>query len=135
MHCKDIVETAENDPEFLDSIITGDESWCFKYDPETKRQSAEWMSKGEPKPKKLRFQKSRIKTMLITFYDSKGIVHKEFVPEGRTVNGQYYLGILDRLWKRIGRVRPEYPAGKQLFSLHDNAPPHKTKKVNEFLME
>lgn len=81
------------------------------------------------------FQKSRIKTMLITFYDSKGIVHKEFVPQGRTVNGEYYLGVLDRLWKRIGRVRPEYPAGKQLFLLHDNAPPHKTKKVNEFLMK
>ena len=73
--------------------------------------------------------------MLITFYDSKGIVPKEFVPEGRTVNGEYYLGVLDRLWKRIGRVRPEYPAGKQLFLLHDNAPPHKTKNVNEFLMK
>ena len=69
-HCKDIVETAKNDPVFLDSIITGDESWCYKYDPETKRQFAEWKSKDEPKPKKLCFQKSRIKTMLITFYDS-----------------------------------------------------------------
>ena len=35
-YCKDIVETAENDPDFLDSIITGNESWCFKYDPESK---------------------------------------------------------------------------------------------------
>ena len=96
-HCKVIVETAENDPEFLDSIITGDESWCFKYDPETKCQSAEWKSEGEPKPKKMRFQKSRIKTMLITFYDSKGIVHKEFVPERQTANGEYYLGVFDRL--------------------------------------
>ena len=56
-------------------------------------------------------------------------------PERRTVNGEYYLGVLDRLWKRIGRGRPEYPAGKQLFLLHDNVPPHKTKKVNEFLMK
>ena len=39
------------------------------------------------------------------------------------------------MWKRIGRVRPEYLAGKQLFLLHDNAPPHKTKKVNESLMK
>ena len=73
--------------------------------------------------------------MLITFYDLKGIVHKEFVPEGRSVNGEYYLGVLDRLWKRIVRVRSEYLAGKQLFLLHNNAPPHKTKKVNEFLMK
>ena len=54
-HCKDIVETAENDPEFLDSIIIGDESWCFKYDPETKRQSAEWKSKRRAKTKKIAF--------------------------------------------------------------------------------
>ncbi|XP_054725145.1 protein GVQW3-like [Anastrepha obliqua] len=26
-HCKDIISTAENDPDFLDSIITGDETW------------------------------------------------------------------------------------------------------------
>lgn len=71
--------------------------------------------------------------MLITFYDSKGIVHKEFVPEGQTVNGEYYLNLVHRLWSRIVRVRPEYQEGKQLFLLHDNAPPHKTVKVCEFL--
>ena len=80
-------------------------------------------------------QKSRIKTMLITFYGFKGIVHKEFVPEGETVNGEYYLQVLHRLWLINVRVRPEYPKGKQLFLLHDNAPPHKTKKVNEFFMK
>ncbi|XP_054737795.1 histone-lysine N-methyltransferase SETMAR-like [Anastrepha obliqua] len=106
-HCKYTISTAENDPGFLDSIITGDETWCFEYDPETKRQSAEWKTKGEPKAKKLRFQKSRIKTMLITLYDSKCIVHKEFVAEGQTINGQYYLQVLHRLWSRIVRVRPE----------------------------
>ena len=40
-HCKDIISAAENDSDFLDSIIAGDETWSFKYDPETKRQSAE----------------------------------------------------------------------------------------------
>ena len=28
---------------FWKNIITGDESWCFAYDPATKRQSAEWV--------------------------------------------------------------------------------------------
>lgn len=36
--------------------------------------------------------------MFITFYDSKGIVRKEFVVEGQTVNGEYYLQVLHRLW-------------------------------------
>ena len=56
------------------------------------------------------------------------------VPEGKTVNGEYYLQVLHRLWSRKVRVRPEYPEGKQLFVLNDNAPPHKTKKVYEFLI-
>jgi len=51
-----------------ENIITGDETWCFVYDPANKRQSAEWVGQNSPKPKKLRFQKSRVKTMLIVFF-------------------------------------------------------------------
>jgi len=46
-HSRDIVATAENNPNFLKSVVTGDET-CFQYDPETKRQSAEWKSKNSP---------------------------------------------------------------------------------------
>jgi len=41
-HSRDIVAAAANNPNFLKSIVTSDETWCFQYDPETKRQSAEW---------------------------------------------------------------------------------------------
>jgi hypothetical protein len=37
---------------------------------------------------------------------SQGAVHKEFVPEGKTVNAEFYKGEMDRLLKRIQRVRP-----------------------------
>jgi hypothetical protein len=29
------------EPDFLEHVITGDETWVFKYDPEIKRQSSE----------------------------------------------------------------------------------------------
>ena len=29
-------------------LITGDEIWCFAYDPETKRQSSEWVGVISP---------------------------------------------------------------------------------------
>ena len=83
---------------FWENIITGDETWCFAYDPATKRQSAEWVEQNSPKPKKLRFQKSRVKKF---FYAKGVIIHREFVPEGQKVNAEFYVAVLDRLLKRI----------------------------------
>ena len=117
----------------MNSIVAEDETWCFRYDPTTKCPSAEWKSPASPKDKKVRLQKSNVKTMLVCFYDSKGIIHHEFVPEGQTVNGRFYLSVLERLWKRIRRVRPEYSAPGNWFLLHDNAPVHRAVVVQEFL--
>ena len=39
--CVDLLHEAQNDTTFVNSIIAEDESWCFQYDPQTKRQSAE----------------------------------------------------------------------------------------------
>ena len=104
-YAKDLVKTARRNKNFLNSIV---QRMCFRYDPTTKRQSAEWKSPASPKGKQVRLQKSKVKTMLVCFYDSKGIIHHEFVPKGQTVTGSFYLSVLERLWKRIRRVRPEY---------------------------
>jgi len=37
--CLDLLEHIENDKFFFANIITGDESWIFEYDTETKQQS------------------------------------------------------------------------------------------------
>jgi len=50
--------------------------------------------------------KSKIKSMLICFFDSQRIIHKEFVPPGQTVNQTFYWEVLERLRKRVARVRP-----------------------------
>lgn len=39
---KDLLKRIEEDPYFFDNVITGDESWFFEYDPETKRRNSEW---------------------------------------------------------------------------------------------
>ncbi|KAL4156124.1 hypothetical protein QTP88_000159 [Uroleucon formosanum] len=69
--------------------------------------------------------------MMICFFDSKGIVHKEFVPPGQTVNQHFYLKVLDRLRKRVIRVRPEI--AKTWILHHDNAPCHRAFSVSRFL--
>jgi len=90
----------------LKNVITGDETWIFEYDPETKRQSKEWHTSVSLRPKNARMSKSKIKSMLICFFDSQGIVHTEFVPQGQTVNQFYYHEILERLRRRVVHVRP-----------------------------
>jgi len=85
------------------------------------------------KRQKVRFQKSNVKIMLVCFYDSKGIIHHEFVPEGQTVTGSFYLSVLERQWKRIRLVRPECSAPGSWSLLHDNAPLYRAVAVQEFL--
>jgi len=103
--------------------------------PKKRHQSSEWVGKHSPQPKKLHFQKSKVKTMLIVFFDSQGIVHKEFVQEGCTVNAEYYKGVLDRQISRIRRVRPALYRTCDFFLVHDNAPAHSAAKIRQFLTQ
>ncbi len=110
----------KNDAEF-----TGDESWCFAYNAKGKCHSATWVSTRSPKAKKLHFEKSHIKTMLVAFFNSRGLAHIEFVPTGQTVNTNFHKDVLDRLIKRIN-------CG-DWFLQHDNAPAHTAASVRHFL--
>ena len=113
--CHGIIAMADADKKIFNKIITEDETWCFAYDPETKRQSSEWVGETSPRQKELKFQRSRIKTRLIIFFDSQTVVHKKFVPERKTVNAEFYKGVLDRLLKRIQRVRPAVFCSRDFF--------------------
>ena len=118
--CQDLLGRLEIEPNFLHKVITGDESWVFDYDPETK--SEEWQTKRSPRPKKARMSRSKVKTMIIVFFDSRGIVHKESVPPGQRVNHAFYKDVLERLRKRVQRVRRDIADDWVL--QHDNAPAH-----------
>ncbi|UYV84749.1 hypothetical protein LAZ67_X003306 [Cordylochernes scorpioides] len=67
----------------------------------------QWIEREEPKPKKARFTKSKVKTLLVTFFDINGLVHHEFIPFGRTINQEVYLGIMRRLREAVRLKRPE----------------------------
>ena len=103
----------------------------FDYDPETKRQSEEWHTKSSPRPKKARMSRSRVKTMIIVFFDSRGFVNKEFVPPGQTVNHAFYKDVLERLRKWVQRVRKDIADNWVL--QHDNTPAHNGLSIREFL--
>jgi len=92
---------------FLNNIITGDETLVYGYDVESKMQSSQWIGKGSPRPKKARMIRSKIKVVLVVFFDWNGIVHHEFVPRGQMVNKQLYQEVLARLRDAARRKRLE----------------------------
>jgi len=71
--------------------------------------------------------------MLVCFFDSQRIVHKEFVPPGQIVNQTFYREVLERLGKRVARVRPGIARIWMLH--HDKATCHTAVSLNEFLAE
>ncbi len=132
-HTYDLIETIKSNLKFLDYIITGDVSYYFVYDPETKGQSSKWCGPNTPSSKKFQFQILRVKTMLILFFNSKGIIHDEYVPEGQTETATFYVQVLGCLCKRIAHVRPKMWRDRKFFLLHNNVCPHTAAIVQQFL--
>jgi histone-lysine N-methyltransferase SETMAR len=50
--CRELEYQARDDLNFISKVITGDESWVYGYDPETKQQSSLWKSPNSPRLKK-----------------------------------------------------------------------------------
>ena len=94
-----------------------------------------WCPPTSLRPKKSRLQKSKVKTLLFTFFDSKGIIHKEFFPAGQTINSAFHQAGLNRLVQRIRRVRPELHRTVKWMLLHDKVPAHSAIRVRQFLAQ
>ena len=61
-------------------------------------------------------------------FDSEGIIHHEYAPNGQTINKEFYLEVLRRLLASVRRKRPE-----KWTLHHDNAPAHTSHLVQQFL--
>jgi hypothetical protein len=130
-----LLETCNNDPDFLKQVITSDESWVYGYDPETKAQSSQWKSLESPYPKKAQQSQSNVKTMLMVFFYHKGVVHHQYTPPGQTINKEYYIKVF--LWLRdaVRRKRPQLWASGDWQLHHDNEPAHSSQLVQGFFLK
>ena len=122
-----------NDENVLKKVITGDESWVYGYDPETKQQYSQRKRPDEPRPKKARQSRSHVKSMLIIFFDCEGVVYYEFAPRGQTIDKEYYVEVLKRLRDAVRRKRPLSGSSGDWLLHDDNAPSHSSNLVQQFL--
>ncbi|XP_018399877.1 PREDICTED: histone-lysine N-methyltransferase SETMAR-like [Cyphomyrmex costatus] len=82
---------------------TVDEKWILHYTPETKQRSKQWTSSGEPTLKKAKSVPSAGKVMTTIFWDSKGIIHIDYLEKGKIITGKYYGDLLGRFDKELER--------------------------------
>jgi len=95
---RDLFERSREDVPCLKNTVTGDGSWAYGYDPETRQQSSQWKGPTTPQPKKWRQGRSKTKVMLPAFFDSESIVHHEYaLRTGQTINKELYVEVLRRL--------------------------------------
>ncbi|UYV71883.1 hypothetical protein LAZ67_9000872 [Cordylochernes scorpioides] len=104
----EMLDLVRDDPNLLQRVITGDEAWVYGYDVEPK----------------LNHLNGSCRT---------GVVHHEFLPQGRTVNKEYYLQVMRNLREAIRQKRPDLWKNKNWLLHHDNAPAHTSLLVRDFL--
>ena len=129
----DLFEYSCEDVLFLKNIMTDDESWVDGYDPETKQQSPWWKGPLSPRPKKRCQVRSKTKVMLLAFFDSEGILHHEYAPDGQTINKEFYLEVLRHLRESVRRKRPKKWWDGDLILHHNDVPTHTSHVVQQFL--
>ena len=74
-----------------------------------------------------------MEVLITVFFDCNAVVHHEFLPQGRTVNKEYYLEVMHRLREAIRQKRTELWKNQSWILHHDNTPAHTSMLVREFL--
>jgi len=109
--------------QFLEWIITTNETWVYHYELESKTQNMAWKCLTSPMAKKFKSQPSAGKIMLTIFWDMKGAVWVHFTPKAETVNSQECCDELQTKLKLTIRSRHHEKLQKDVILLHNNACP------------
>jgi histone-lysine N-methyltransferase SETMAR len=122
----------EQEDDFLNQIVTGDETWVSHTTPETKRQSMEWRHTSSPVKTKFKRTISSRKIMCTVFWDRKGVLLVDFMPPGTTINSDVYCETLKKLRRAIQNKRRGM-LSRGIVLIHDNARPHTATATQELL--
>ncbi|KFD56292.1 hypothetical protein M513_02747 [Trichuris suis] len=129
-----LTKTEANVTVFFDRMVTGDETWIYQYDPESKIQSKQWLPRGSAGPVKFKAERTARKVMATIFWDLDGVILTDFLEGERTVTASYYKAVLRKLKTALARKRRRKLHLGVLFH-HDNAPAHSSRTVRTVLRE
>ena len=125
----------ECDQRHLEEIVTGDETWIYHFQPNSKAKNKVWVSFKGDRPVIASRCKTSNRMLYTIFFDSKGPVLQIPVPKGSSVTGKFYReSVLTQLVGFYQKRRPRTGV-RGIKLLHDNAPAHKSAMVREYLKE
>ena len=120
---------------YLEEIVTGDETWIYHFQPDSKAKNKVWASSEGDRPVIACHCKTSNHMLYVIFFDSKGQVLQIPVPKGSSVTGKFYReSVLTQLVDFYQKRRP-HTGVRGIKLLHDNAPAHKSATVQEYLKE
>ena len=123
------------DPRRLEEIVTGDETWIYHFQPDSRAKNKIWVSSEGDRPVIACRCKTSNRMLYAIFFDSKGPVLQIPVPKGNSVTGKFYReSVLTQLVGFYQKRRPRTGV-RGIKLLHDNAPAHESATVQEYLKE
>ena len=123
------------DPRRLEEIVTGDETWIYHFQSDSKAKNKVWVSSEGDRPVIARRFKTSNRMLYAIFFVSKGPVLQIPLPKGSSVTGKFYReSVLTQLVDFYQKRRPRTGV-RGIKILHDNALAHKSAMVQEYLKE
>ena len=95
------------DPRRLEEIVTGDETWIYHFQPNSKAKNNVWVSSEGDRPVIAHGCKTSKRMLYVIFFDLKGPVLQIPIPKGSSVTGKVYReGVLTQLVDFYQKRRP-----------------------------
>lgn len=109
------------DEPFLDRIVTCDEKWVAYKNPVNKKQ---WLTPGQPPIVTPKPDWRQRRVLLCVWWWRGGVIHWETVPNGQTINSEYYCAQLNRVQQKIRSPGLAAHFRRGVVFQQDNARPH-----------
>ena len=109
-----------------------DEKWILYNNVEQKRL---WGKRNETPPNTPKAGLDPKKVMLCIWWDWKGVLYYELLPENQTINSNKYCSQLDQLKATLYEKHPELVNRKHKIFHQDNARPHVSLTTRQKLLQ
>ena len=117
----------------INELLTGDETWIYFFEPQRKIDNKVWIAKNRNRPVIAKRSQSAKKVLNAVFFNSSGPVLQVAAPSGHSITGTFYKNNVLKKVKKYNVKRRPKTGIRNICLIHDNAPAHKSKLVQDYL--